>query len=62
MSTHMTEGYYPANATAFTLEVATYLFSPTVWLNNSMPSIVLGGQDVIISPISGSQMFFRLTQ
>jgi hypothetical protein len=25
-------------------------------------SIVIGGQDVIIDPITGSQMFFRLTQ
>jgi hypothetical protein len=24
--------------------------------------IVIGGQDVIINPITGSQMFFRLTQ
>ena len=62
MSTHITEGYYPTNATAFTLEFATNLFSPTVWQINSMPSIVIGGQNVIINPISGSQPFFRLTQ
>ena len=60
MSAHITEGYYPTNATPFTLEVATNLFSPTVWQTNSEPTIVISGQNVIISPISGSQMFFRL--
>jgi BspA type Leucine rich repeat region (6 copies) len=29
--------------------------------NSTPPTIVIGGQYVIISPISGSQMFFRFT-
>jgi hypothetical protein len=60
MNTHITEGSYPTNASAFTLEFATNLFSPTVWQINSMPSIVIGGQDIIISPITGPQQLFRL--
>jgi uncharacterized repeat protein (TIGR03803 family) len=44
----------------FTLKFATNLASPTVWQTNSTAPIVIGGQNVIISPISGSQMFFRL--
>ena len=60
MSIHITEGYYPTNATAFTLEFATNLFLPTFWLTNSTAPIVISGQNVITNPISGSQMFFRL--
>jgi hypothetical protein len=62
MRINITEGYYPTNATAFTLEFATNLFSPTGWQINSMPSIVVGGQNVIINPITGAQQFYRLTQ
>ena len=62
MSIHITQGYYPTNAAAFTLEFATNVFLPTFSLTNSEPTIVIGGQNVIISPISDSQMFFRLTQ
>jgi hypothetical protein len=60
MSINITEGYSPTNATAFTLEFATNLFSPTLWQTNSTAPIVIGGQNVIISPITGSQQFFRL--
>jgi uncharacterized repeat protein (TIGR03803 family) len=56
---------WPADATGyndagFILESATTLGSPTVWQTNSTPPIVIGGQDVIINPITGSQIFFRL--
>jgi hypothetical protein len=60
MSIHITEGYYPTNATAFTLEAATNLVPPLAWQTNSAPTIVINGQNVIIIPISGSQRFFRL--
>jgi hypothetical protein len=30
------------------------------WQTNSMAPIIIGGQDVIISPLTGSQQFFRL--
>lgn len=49
----MTEGYYPTNATAFTLEFATNQVPPVAWQTNSTAPIVIGGQNVIISPISG---------
>jgi uncharacterized repeat protein (TIGR03803 family) len=58
---------WPANATGFNdagfiLECATNLIPPIVWQTNSTAPIVIGSQDVIINPITGSQMFFRLTQ
>jgi hypothetical protein len=46
--------------TGYTLESATNLVPPVAWQTNSTPPIVIGGQNVIISPISGSQQFFRL--
>jgi uncharacterized repeat protein (TIGR03803 family) len=58
---------WPADVTGFNdagfiLESTTNLGSPTVWQTNSTAPIVIGGQDVIINPITGSQMFFRLSQ
>jgi hypothetical protein len=47
-------------ANGYTLECATNLVPPVVWQTNSAPTIVIGGQNVLISPISGSQQFFRL--
>jgi uncharacterized repeat protein (TIGR03803 family) len=56
---------WPADATGFNdagfiLESATNLVPPVAWQTNSTDPIIIGGQDVIINPISGSQMFFRL--
>ena len=56
---------WPAADTGFTttgyrVESATNLVPPVIWQTNSTLPIVIGGQNVIISPISGSQMFFRL--
>jgi uncharacterized repeat protein (TIGR03803 family) len=55
---------WPADATGFTtgytLEFATNLVPPGAWQTNSTAPIVIGGQDIIISPITGSQMFYRL--
>jgi uncharacterized repeat protein (TIGR03803 family) len=58
---------WPANATGFndtgyTLECATNLVPPIGWQTNSTAPIVIGGQNFITNPISGSQMFFRLSQ
>jgi hypothetical protein len=58
---------WPAADTGFTttgyqVESTTNLVPPVVWQTNSTPPIVIGGQDVIISPIAGSQQFFRLKQ
>ncbi len=45
----------------FTLESATNLVAPVAWQTNSAPLIVISGQNVVINPITGSQMFLRLT-
>jgi Family of unknown function (DUF5343) len=47
--------------TGYTLESATNLVPPVAWQTNSAAPIVIGGQDVVINPITGTQMFFRLT-
>ncbi len=46
----------------FTLEFATNLVSPTIWQTNSTAPVVIGDQNVVTNPITGTQMFFRLTQ
>ena len=46
--------------TGYTVESTTNLVPPVVWQTNATAPIVIGGQNVIISPISGSQMFFQL--
>jgi hypothetical protein len=46
--------------TGYTLESATDLVPPVAWQTNSTAPIVIGGQNVIIIPITGSQQFFRL--
>ena len=53
---------WPTNATGFTLEFATNLVSPTIWNTNSTKSVVISRQNVVINPITGPQMFFRLSQ
>ena len=42
------------------VEFTTSLVPPVAWQTNSTPLIFINGQNVIISPISGSQQFFRL--
>jgi hypothetical protein len=46
--------------TGYTLESATDLLPPVAWQTNSTAPIVIGGQNVITNPITGSQQFFRL--
>jgi hypothetical protein len=46
--------------TGYTLESTTNLVPPVAWQPNSTAPIVIGGQNVITNPISGSQQFFRL--
>ena len=46
--------------TGYTLESATNLLPPVAWQTNSTAPIVIGGQNVITNPITGSQQFFRL--
>ena len=53
---------WPTNAFGFTLQSTTNLVSPAVWSTNSPAPVVIGGQNVIINPISGPQRFYRLEQ
>jgi len=52
---------YVGFITGFTLGFATNLASPAVWQTNSTAPVVIGGQNVITNPVTGSQMFFRLS-
>jgi len=51
---------WPTNAFGFTLQSTTDLVSPAVWSTNSPAPVVIGGQNVIINPISSPQQFYRL--
>ncbi len=53
---------WPTNAVGFTLQSTTNLVSPAVWSTNSPAPVVIGGQNVIINPITGAQKFYRLVQ
>jgi uncharacterized repeat protein (TIGR03803 family) len=47
----------------FTLEFATNLVSPIAWNANLLTGqAVIGGQNVVTNPITGSQMFYRLAR
>jgi uncharacterized repeat protein (TIGR03803 family) len=52
---------WPTNFTGFTLQSTTNLSSP-VWTTNCSPPVVIGGQNVVINPITGTQKFCRLSQ
>jgi len=47
--------------TGFTLQATTDLGSP-VWTTVSPGPVVIGGQNVVVNTISGTQQFFRLSQ
>ena len=51
---------WPTNAVGFTLQSTTNLGSPSVWSTNSPAPVIIGGQNVVINPISGPQQFYRL--
>jgi hypothetical protein len=51
---------WPTNAFGFTLQSTTNLGLPADCSTNSPASVVIGGQNVIINPISGPQKFYRL--
>ncbi len=53
---------WPTNALGFTLQSTTNLVSPAGWSTNSPAPVVIGGQNVIINPISDPQQFYRLSQ
>ena len=51
---------WPVNAFVFNLESSTSLDSSASWNTNSLAPVLIGGQNVVVNPISGKQMFFRL--
>jgi len=57
---------WPTNVAGFdyggyTLQSATNLGSSAIWPTNSPAPVVVNGQNVVTNPISGTQMFFRLS-
>jgi hypothetical protein len=53
---------WPTNFPAFSLEFASNLASPTVWLTNPSAPTVIGGLNVVTNPISSKRQFYRLKQ
>lgn len=51
---------WPTNAVLLTLQFATNLAPPTIWNTNSILPIIVNGQNVVTSFMTGSQMFYRL--
>jgi len=51
---------WPTNAFGLTLQFTTNVGSSSVWTTNSPAPVVIGGQNVIINPITGPQQFFRM--
>jgi hypothetical protein len=55
--------YWPVagfDYTGYTLQSTTNLGPLAVWVTNSPAPVVIGGQNVIINPMSGPQQFYRL--
>jgi len=48
--------------TGYTLQSTTNLAAPTVWSTNSAAPVVVNGQFTVTNPITGDQMFYRLSQ
>jgi hypothetical protein len=53
---------WSTNAVGFTLQSTTNLASPSAWATNSPASVIIGGQNMVTNPISGSQQFYRLVK
>jgi hypothetical protein len=49
-------------AVGFNLQSTTNLGSSAVWSTNLPTPVLVGGQNTVTNPISGTQMFFRLSQ
>src|ERR1035441_6051250 len=48
--------------TSFTLQSTPNLIPPAVWTTVSPAPVVVNGQNTVTNPISGTQMFYRLSQ
>jgi uncharacterized repeat protein (TIGR03803 family) len=53
---------WPTNAAGFTLRSATNLISPAVWSAVSPAAVVVNGQYAVTNPVSGTQVFYQLSQ
>jgi uncharacterized repeat protein (TIGR03803 family) len=53
---------WSVNAAGFVLQSTTNLVSSTGWNTNLPSPALVSGQNVVTNPISGAQMFFRLSQ
>lgn len=53
---------WPTYVPGVTLQSTTNLVSPAVWSAVSPAPALVNGQNAVTNPISGSQMFFRLSQ
>ena len=53
---------WPTNATGFTLQSTTNLGSAAAWATNTPAPVIVNDQNVVTNPMSGTQMFFRLSQ
>jgi uncharacterized repeat protein (TIGR03803 family) len=51
---------WPANATGFTLQSTTNLFSATTWTTVSPAPVIVNAQNTVTNPLSGAQQFYRL--
>ncbi len=51
---------WPTNAVGFRVQSATNLNSPAAWTTNSPGPVIIGGQNVVINPVSGPRQFYRL--
>jgi hypothetical protein len=53
---------WSADATGFTLQSNTNLSSTTAWTPVLPLPVVVSGQNTVTNPISGKQLFYRLSQ
>jgi hypothetical protein len=51
---------WPTNAVGFTVQSSTNLGSTASWVMNSPAPVVIGGQNLVINPVSGPQQYYRL--
>jgi hypothetical protein len=51
---------WPLSASQFVLQCSSNLGAAAVWSTNLPSSVVVGGQNVVTNPLTGSRMFFRL--
>ena len=53
---------WPTNAAGFTLESATNLVPPAIWITNASLPVVVGTNNAVTNGISGTRKFYRLSR